>query len=899
MPDKRPAFAPEQEVRFAVVMYGGVSLAIYINGVAQELFRLVRATAPAEGKDKELYLADEKLAGSERTYRELGRTLGFSPQSGEGGPVRTRFVVDIISGTSAGGINGVLLAVALACRKSFGTSADLWRKVADIGKLLREKGSEDDIVRNPPRDAESLLSGYRLYIKAREAMDGMKELPAEEGRLPAFVEQLDLAVTTTDLAGLPLPIRLSDRTSILERTHRKVFRFTKGTPDTTGEDHSDFKGLLDLMLGFAARATSSFPFAFEPVLLSDIEGVKRSGDEVRDLRRFFPDHLRRQDTAPPEEKPLLDPRALAFADGGYLDNKPFSYATDALRNRRADVPVKRVLLYIEPRPIIERVRAWPRDGDRPDVIDNLLAATNLPRRETIREDIAAVGARNLAIDRLRDLGLQVERSLDRDDPLAPLRNSPPKDDIEAERLLGPAGPAYAAYRSLRVRTVLDARAALGARLLGADPDDDAALATRASLRTWIESAPPASRAAFLAAQDVAFQRRRQAFLNDRVNDLLRGGERAVRMVAAANLLKIEGVPDLPDERAILDSTREPDLQGKDAVAALAEIRRRADGLRTLKAELNNAVDGIRRADRAPAATELDAVLSGPEQEQYAKIVTTANGLPGDADGYMAAVAAFLKTPLADADRCITAAIADTEGVEAWIRELLLEYDRRFEAIDMLVLPLAYPDLGERNAVDVVRISPDDARSLYPPGAKPDEDPARKLAGIRLGNFGGFLDRGWRDNDLLWGRLDAAEVIIGALVPAGEEQTRLRVQAQAAILREELGEERAAELTATAANADNQLVEAFRNAFKPMPELLPETRDSLTKRGARIGGGVLGDAMDGRGWPSGPVRAAARFGPSIVKAVRTVKSLPGKLKSLPGKLKPHFKLGWPPVRFGGD
>ena len=80
---------------------------------------------------------------------------------------------------------------------------------------------------------------------------------------------------------------------------------------------------------------SSCPFAIEPVLLSDIEGVKRTGDEVRDLRRFFADHLRRQDTAPAEEKPLLDPRALAFADGGYLDNKPFSYATEALRNRRA------------------------------------------------------------------------------------------------------------------------------------------------------------------------------------------------------------------------------------------------------------------------------------------------------------------------------------------------------------------------------------------------------------------------------------------------------------------------------------------------------------------------------------------------------------------------------------
>jgi hypothetical protein len=39
-----PPLEPNQEVRFAVVMYGGVSLAIQINGVCQGLFRLARAT---------------------------------------------------------------------------------------------------------------------------------------------------------------------------------------------------------------------------------------------------------------------------------------------------------------------------------------------------------------------------------------------------------------------------------------------------------------------------------------------------------------------------------------------------------------------------------------------------------------------------------------------------------------------------------------------------------------------------------------------------------------------------------------------------------------------------------------------------------------------------------------
>lgn len=33
------------EVRFAVVLYGGVSLAIYMNGIAQELLRMVRGSS--------------------------------------------------------------------------------------------------------------------------------------------------------------------------------------------------------------------------------------------------------------------------------------------------------------------------------------------------------------------------------------------------------------------------------------------------------------------------------------------------------------------------------------------------------------------------------------------------------------------------------------------------------------------------------------------------------------------------------------------------------------------------------------------------------------------------------------------------------------------------------------
>jgi len=74
-----------QEVRFAIVMYGGVSLAIYINGIAQELLSLVRSTSKA-GRDKDgtrVTLSGSTpdlnnplaLRPTERVYRQLSYLL--------------------------------------------------------------------------------------------------------------------------------------------------------------------------------------------------------------------------------------------------------------------------------------------------------------------------------------------------------------------------------------------------------------------------------------------------------------------------------------------------------------------------------------------------------------------------------------------------------------------------------------------------------------------------------------------------------------------------------------------------------------------------------------------------------------------------------------------------------
>jgi patatin-related protein len=118
-----------RELRLAVVCYGGVSLAIYLHGVTKELHKLVVASAAFEADpDRNPF---DRGRTTERVYWELLKELS------ERGGVRTRVVVDVISGTSAGGINGVFLAKALAHDLSQDALRDLWFAQGDIARLLR------------------------------------------------------------------------------------------------------------------------------------------------------------------------------------------------------------------------------------------------------------------------------------------------------------------------------------------------------------------------------------------------------------------------------------------------------------------------------------------------------------------------------------------------------------------------------------------------------------------------------------------------------------------------------------------------------------------------------------------------------------------------------------------
>src|SRR4030095_9856448 len=109
-------------------------------------------------------------------------------------PIRTRFIVDILSGTSAGGINGIFLGKALANGQDISGLENLWIKEGDMQTLLNDKQSVKGRplkLQDPPA---SLLNSQRMYLELLKAFDGMEST----GSATPFVDELDLFVTTTD-----------------------------------------------------------------------------------------------------------------------------------------------------------------------------------------------------------------------------------------------------------------------------------------------------------------------------------------------------------------------------------------------------------------------------------------------------------------------------------------------------------------------------------------------------------------------------------------------------------------------------------------------------------------------------------------------------------------------------
>jgi patatin-related protein len=746
---RHPDGVRERELRLALVCYGGVSLAVYMHGITREILKLVRASRA--------YHVLPEDARADAHYRDAGTAVGevdteelyFDLLREIGGTLALRVIVDVIAGASAGGINGIMLARALAFDLPLEKHRDLWLNLADVTELLdpaaragqwskpfmrpffwaaawqRRRGQQLGTAVDDPEVLEKVslfmrsrwfeppFSGDRMTEMMLDALLDMgTEEDSSRSLIPAGLP-LELLVTTTDFWGYRQSIALHDPPQVEEREHRHILRF-QHLLHMSGKVTSDLTAEHVPSLAFAARATSSFPGAFPPAQLNEVDRLLRRRALTWNGRRAF---VRDQFAA--LRKAGEDPDQAAFIDGSVLMNKPISLALQAVQSHVAHRETDRRLVFLEPNPDVQREFA----REVPGFFKTLKGAvSDIPRNQPIRDDLEWIEQFNEHVRLQRQVIEAVRPQVIRmiTDTLGERLSTMP-DAAQLgrwrhhanERAAIDAGYAYEGYARLKVLSLLQdlseliqtaARLPTGveatrivqgwAQRTGIRPMGDAvAAAQRGDEVPWI---------AFLRRFDVRHRLRRTLFLIRRANELY-----------------MEGAS--PAGRRWLDAT-------KLELYAHAEVLR----LRQHWPESAARNGGGRLDDDT-----VDALFEAVEQQFH---------LPHADHGADALLAR-------SAARCPDDALA---------RELIIAY-LGFAYYDVLTYPMAQSrELHSLDEIKVNRISVDDANTLRAGSAR------EILKGVEFNNFGAFFSRQFRENDYLWGRLTGAERLVDIVASAVPE-----------------------------------------------------------------------------------------------------------------------------------
>src|SRR4030095_1546335 len=264
--------------------------------------------------------------------------------------IRTRFVIDVLSGTSAGGINAVFLAKAFANDLDLKSLREVWVKTADFSVLLNDRQGEG----TPQKPPKSLVNSPLMYMKLLKALEAMDK--DDRPLRSPYTDQLDLFTTFTDIQGQTIALKLADVVAA-ERQHLHNFHFVYSTEDASGEARNDFTNDYNPFLAFAARCTSAHPAAFEPMRLEEILSAEcnHENETWQTVHEEYlqPVRVGKRTSSAEDSSPArlaAEFRTRPLSDGGVLDNSPFSFAIDQLQFRNVRMPVDRKLIYIEPSP---------------------------------------------------------------------------------------------------------------------------------------------------------------------------------------------------------------------------------------------------------------------------------------------------------------------------------------------------------------------------------------------------------------------------------------------------------------------------------------------------------------------------------------------------------------------
>jgi patatin-related protein len=771
----------EKELRIALVCFGGVSLAIYMHGISKEILKLVRASSKLHAiadrarRAKASYFdfadRDDPEYDTEDVYFELLREIGRK--------VELRVVVDIIAGASAGGINGTMLARALSHDLPMDGLRDLWLANADVTVLLApdaRAGKWSKWFLKPVIWAATKSKGLRaitdmevrqklsLFVRSRwfkppldgrtmaglmyDAVVAMGAAQPKASLLPSG-QSLDLFVTLTDYHGYQQLVQIHDPPLIHERDHHHILRFTYRR-HATGAVESDFDLDNAAGLAFAARATSSFPGAFPPARIVEMDEVvaHRHGTWPRRaafIASEFPNHLRAD----------IDPTTTSFLDGSVLNNRPFQEAISAIHGRPAYREVDRRLVYIDPHPADAVSR---RHHHMPGFFATLRGAlSDIPSSQPVTDELARVVDFNDQVRRLRaiiDSARPHVSELVSKVVTARLDGGISSDDLRAWReqvnshVAVDAGFAYQSYVRLKLASVRAFGAALIVKLRGVPEHSPMSRVVAEIIDAWAlakgvvyeradsEALEFESQTAermpawvkYLLAFDVKYRERRLHFLIEGQN----------RLYQLIDQDRFAGLDPL-----VIDRLKR-------------EFYGRLDALRRRKHRDFYSYD-VRDlvADIFPSAPSIGEIK---HLAHYASEFVEQNVGKLDRLIEQLGLEINLNASTRELDDLL-ASLDPTRWHPEARREVLVNY-LGFPFWDVLTFPITSArEIGELNEILIDRISPQDARALK--GFAGIES----LKGIGFGHFAAFLSRAYRENDYLLGRLHALDRLIDIVCDA--------------------------------------------------------------------------------------------------------------------------------------
>lgn len=730
-----------EELRLALVMNGGVSLAIWIGGVIHEINRFVGETHPV--------------------YQQLLELTA------------TRARVDVISGTSAGGINGAALALACVYDTSLYSLRELWLS----------KGSLTDLLRNPGESApSSLLRGDDYFLPAlKEALSAL----VRNIKQPRPREQapMDLSLTSTMLRGEP-HTRLDDLGEGIEDVHhRAVFHFARSSEPDPFDKPVDIANRLAL----AARASASFPAAFEP--------------------RWFPaTDFENVNTGEPGQYDRY------LIDGGVLDNKPLRSALRAIFNMPPNGGVRRVLAYVVPDPSVTATAKSDQESEPPPIAEVALASLlGIPSAQSIADQLQEVEEHNYAVRRRRHtMGWLAS-------------------NLAAADLATMATKLFGAYRERRIDGLLDfilERVEVKVGLLKAGGEAASTVAFGRHTRDWLKAFWRTTEKA-----EGAWAKRIPIDIDDMLSfdlatsppsnwtsglysiefvagimiDLLRRTQRLSYLKGYAKDATVEGIPIPMDNTGgeelfdwdLLDKTKRDQRRDfrqtglnsdSDELSELwdkaAEIREdirlaRSKEKKELEVAANNllqilqaeavgtgqAADNLGLKNQNPLVDWLFECLKPCKQDQPAEAraqlaLRIANVLLG-----LCELMKKLAEPKVNGLRPNKKILRADEEISCnelrRLYELLLADNldanklmRGLLQLEIVYYSMAGPSEIIDAAVELVQIS---GRGQSPWGGP--ATPGSKLTGMQLGHFGAFYRKSWRANDWMMGRLDGVSRIV--------------------------------------------------------------------------------------------------------------------------------------------